>query len=141
MDGYISILYHSYPRPCEVLHWKASIFFFYHTSLATSSTLHMTTNMLPPPPPPSKPTLRFWTSWYFASRGMPQELDRHLSALRRESIKKHLERNQQAGTAGKFRFRGIFLCTGVLVQCVLFHVEWCTRLTALLFFNPISQHH
>ena len=34
---------------------------------------------------------RFWTSWFFAMRGMPAELHRHLAARKKESLRLHLE--------------------------------------------------
>jgi hypothetical protein len=35
---------------------------------------------------------RFWTTWYFASRGMAAPLQRHLKSLKKKSDEKHLEK-------------------------------------------------
>ncbi len=43
---------------------------------------------------------RFWTSWFFASRGMPAELNRHLAARKKESLRMHLEQ-YGGGLAGE----------------------------------------
>jgi len=43
---------------------------------------------------------RFWTSWFFAMRGMPAELQRHLVARKKESLRLHLEQHG-GGLAGE----------------------------------------